>query len=502
MGSTSVVARNYIARLNSDGTLDAGFNPSANGSVYTAAVQSDGKVIIGGQFSTMGGTTRNYIARVNSNGTLDSGFNPNLNDVLKSLAIQTDGKVIIGGSFTTVGAVVRNFIARVNTDGTLDTAFNPNASSLVFSTAIQADGQIIIGGDFTTIGGAASGRIARLQNNAATQSLTIPNASRLQWLRGGASPETAQVTFELSIDGGNTWAMLGAGSRSQLVTGWELTGLNLPGSGQIRARARISGGYYNSSSGLVEAAAVITGLPSVPDITVEQPALTVIPNAGTKSFGNVLAGSNTSLTFTVSNPGTANLTGLGIALDGTNATEFSVTTNPVPPLVPGATTTFTIQFAPASAGTRTAVLHLTSNVTNGKTPYNLNLTGRALAPNGDDDGDGISNATELALTALGFDPLVNNSSLLTALQNNAPGLSLYTADSVQSLALGKPLLSRDLATGHFHLSLSIEKSPNLSGWSPLLGFSPTYDPATGKFDIDITPDTSNVQFYRVLGAKP
>ena len=158
--------------------------------------------------------------------------------------------------------------------------------------------------------------------------------------------------------------------------------------------------------------------------------------------------------------------------------------------------------APASAGTRTAVLHLASNVTNGKTPYDINLTDRALTPSGDDDADGISHATEIALASLGFDPLVNNSSLLTALQNNAPGLSLYTADSVQSLALGKPLLSRDVATGHFHLSLSIEKSPNLSGWSPLLGFSPTYDPATGKFDIEITPDASNAQFYRVLGAKP
>lgn len=502
-GFTTVggTTHNYIARLNADGTLDASFNPSANSSVYNAAVQADGKIVIGGNFTAVVGTTRNHLARLNADGTLDT-FNPNVNGVVDSTAVQADGKVIVGGNFTTVGAVARNNIARVNADGTLDTAFNPNASSSVFSTALQSDGKIVVGGDFTNVGGVVGSRITRLENDAATQSLTMPNASRLQWLRGGASPETVQVTFELSTDGGGTWTPLGAGARSRLVTGWELTGLSLPGSGQIRARARITGGYSNCSSGFVESVAAIAGLPATPDIVVEQPALTVISDAGTKAFGNVLLGSNASLTFTIRNPGTANLTGLGITLDGTNAADFSVTANPTSPVTAAGTTTFTVQFVPAISGAKTAALHIASNVTNGKNPYDINLTGRALAPSGDDDGDGISNATEIAVAALGFDPLVNNSALLTLLQNNAPGLGLYTAASVQSLAFGNPMLSRDVTTGHFHLSISIEKSPTLSGWTPLLGFSPTYDLLSGKIDIEITPDASDVQFYRVLGAKP
>ena len=65
-------------------------------------------------------------------------------------AVQPDGKILIGGSFTTVLGVTRNNIARLNTDGTLDTAFNPNANSLVYSIAVQADGKILAGGDFTT----------------------------------------------------------------------------------------------------------------------------------------------------------------------------------------------------------------------------------------------------------------------------------------------------------------------------------------------------------------
>ncbi len=69
-------------------------------------------------------------------------------------------------------------------------------------------------------------------------------------MRGGSAPETLQVTFELSTDGGVIYTPLGAGTR--IAGGWEKTGLSLPASGQIRARARTTGSYVNGSSGLVE----------------------------------------------------------------------------------------------------------------------------------------------------------------------------------------------------------------------------------------------------------
>ena len=59
-------ARNRIARLNTDGTLDLTFNPNANNPVYTIAVQGDGKILIGGTFTSVGGTARNRIARVST----------------------------------------------------------------------------------------------------------------------------------------------------------------------------------------------------------------------------------------------------------------------------------------------------------------------------------------------------------------------------------------------------------------------------------------------------
>ena len=165
-------ARNRIARLNDDGTLDSGFDPGtgANALVYAVAIQADGKVLIGGEFTTVSGTSRNAIARLNGDGTLDTGFDPGAgaNDWVKDVAVQPDGKVLIGGDFTTVNGTGRNRIARLNGDGTLDTGFDPGAGAnyWVSAVAIQADGKVLIGGGFDTVDGTARKRIARL--NGAT----------------------------------------------------------------------------------------------------------------------------------------------------------------------------------------------------------------------------------------------------------------------------------------------------------------------------------------------
>jgi uncharacterized delta-60 repeat protein len=160
--------RNYIARLNADGSLDGTFNPGtgANNIVRTTALQSDGKIIIGGSFGSYNGTARNYIARLNADGTLDNTFNigTGTNSVVYTTALQSDGKIIIGGNFTTYNGTSINTIARLNANGTLDNTFNPGtgANGFVYTTALQSDGKIIIGGEFTSFNGTAINRIARL----------------------------------------------------------------------------------------------------------------------------------------------------------------------------------------------------------------------------------------------------------------------------------------------------------------------------------------------------
>jgi hypothetical protein len=104
--------------LNTDGTIDGTFNPGTggNGIIQSIVYQPDGKVLIGGSFDNYNGTARNGIARVNADGSLDGSFNPGTgvdNGVVNSIAYQPDGKVLIGGPFTTYDNVSRNRIARV-----------------------------------------------------------------------------------------------------------------------------------------------------------------------------------------------------------------------------------------------------------------------------------------------------------------------------------------------------------------------------------------------------
>jgi uncharacterized delta-60 repeat protein/uncharacterized repeat protein (TIGR01451 family) len=163
--------RNSIVRLNADGTLDASFNPGsgANGQVWTSSIQSDGKIIIGGNFTSYNGTGRNRIARLNADGSLDASFNPGTgaNGTVLTSSIQSDGKIIIGGLFYAYNGTSRNYIARLNANGTLDASFNPGtgANSTVYTTAIQSDGKIIIGGDFDSYNGTGRNNIARLNAN-------------------------------------------------------------------------------------------------------------------------------------------------------------------------------------------------------------------------------------------------------------------------------------------------------------------------------------------------
>jgi uncharacterized delta-60 repeat protein len=178
--SVGGTARNNIARLNADGSLDTSFDPGtgADSWVLALALQSDGKVLLGGTFTTVNGTARNSIARLNANGSLDTSFNPSANSTVRALALQSDGKVLLGGAFTTINGTARTRIARLNVDGTLDTSFNPGsgANSSVNALALQSDGKVLLGGIFTSVGGTARTRIARLNANGSLDTSFDPGS--------------------------------------------------------------------------------------------------------------------------------------------------------------------------------------------------------------------------------------------------------------------------------------------------------------------------------------
>lgn len=191
------VARNFVARLNSDGTLDTSFDPGniASQPVWAVAVQADGRIIVGGDYLTPNGVNRNTIARLNADGSRDVSFEPGLVGLgaVKTILVQPDGKIIIGGEFQHDDAVSRNFIARLNSNGTLDTSFNPGTggNSDVVGVALQADGKILIIGGFTEFNGEPHQFLARLN----------PNGSLDASFNPGTGPNNYPAGVALQPDG-------------------------------------------------------------------------------------------------------------------------------------------------------------------------------------------------------------------------------------------------------------------------------------------------------------
>jgi uncharacterized delta-60 repeat protein len=186
--------RPYVTRLNSDGSLDASFNPGsgASGIVHTVALQADGKIIIGGDFSSYNGTYRLGIARLNSDGSLDTSFNSEsgAQGGVSAVTVQPDGKIVIGGYFEMYGGTFISHIARLNSDATLDTSFNPGsgpggfgANTIVRSIWLQTDGKVVIGGEFSNFNGAARNSVARLNFDGSLDTSFIPNMSSYSLVR-------------------------------------------------------------------------------------------------------------------------------------------------------------------------------------------------------------------------------------------------------------------------------------------------------------------------------
>ena len=164
---------NYIIRLNADGTKDATFNTGTgfNGIVYSIALQPDGKILLAGGFSSYNGVAEGYIIRLNADGTKDATFNTGtgFNSFVYSIAIQPNGKIVAGGVFTLYqGVTGDNRIIRLNADGSKDASFNTGTgfNSNVGTVAVQTDGKIVVGGSFTSFNGITGiNRIIRLNAN-------------------------------------------------------------------------------------------------------------------------------------------------------------------------------------------------------------------------------------------------------------------------------------------------------------------------------------------------
>ncbi len=176
-----------IARLNADGTEDTSFNKGtgfSNGQVKSIVVQSDGKILVGGEFTSYNGTACNRLARLNSNGTIDSIFVTNIgagaNDEVNAIAIEANGKILTGGRFSTFSGTAAEGLVRLSSSGVreaLSVPFEASFNSSVNSLLVQADNQIMATGVFY-ISGSSSFRsgVARLNTNGSRDTSFDPGA--------------------------------------------------------------------------------------------------------------------------------------------------------------------------------------------------------------------------------------------------------------------------------------------------------------------------------------
>lgn len=137
------ISCNSLIRLNRNGSIDSTFFLPTIRSPYTVinaiVIQQDGKILIGGYFQDFNGATLSNIARLNSNGTLDTTFNSGAgaNNIVNTLALESNGRIYVGGKFDIFNQVTCNNIVRLNSNGSIDNSFTSNNGSLAtFSSEI------------------------------------------------------------------------------------------------------------------------------------------------------------------------------------------------------------------------------------------------------------------------------------------------------------------------------------------------------------------------------
>jgi uncharacterized delta-60 repeat protein len=170
------VVVNRLVRLNPSGNIDTSFNVGTGFSsmVYSIAFQNDGKIIVAGNFSKYKGVTVNKVIRLLPNGNLDTSFSigTNPDGTPNLLVLQPDGKVLVGGDFTTFNGITSNKLTRLNSNGSVDTSFSVGTGFVgtVYTITLQNDEKILIGGSFTSYNGQSNKRIIRLNSNGSQDS--------------------------------------------------------------------------------------------------------------------------------------------------------------------------------------------------------------------------------------------------------------------------------------------------------------------------------------------
>jgi len=178
----SGVTCNGLIRLNSDGSIDSTFSivTTESKTIYSIEIQTDNKILAGGAFAAYSGVSKNYLVRLNTDGTIDNTFDigSGFSNTLTDIHIQQDNQILIGGYYSTYSGVSKNYLVRLNTDGTIDNTFDIGSGfsggGVTVTNIINTNstGKITVGGVFTSYNGTTANYMVQLNADGSIDTVT------------------------------------------------------------------------------------------------------------------------------------------------------------------------------------------------------------------------------------------------------------------------------------------------------------------------------------------
>jgi uncharacterized delta-60 repeat protein len=146
----------FAAQNDPDPTFNASVYapPPSMGNINVIKQQPDGKVLAAGYFAVVDGVPRSGLVRFNSDGTVDPSCVPpdihsssvGLGGIIYSIALQSDGKILVGGEIIGVNQTALSGLKRYNQDCTLDATFVNLQAIVVNDIAVLPNDMIVVGG--------------------------------------------------------------------------------------------------------------------------------------------------------------------------------------------------------------------------------------------------------------------------------------------------------------------------------------------------------------------
>ncbi len=247
--------RGRLLRLLPTGLIDPTFLADVDDTVRAVALQADGKILIAGDFLVVNNVPRARVARLNADGSIDPTFAPDftLNGAPSLLLPQADGKVLLGGAFSSVGNnAAISYLARLKANGTVDTSFSaPGLVGAPVDLAMLESGALLFAGGELSLGSASRFGLVRTVSSAGPNILAPPV--------GGTATAGTTMALAVSIAGGQelTYQWLKDGSPITGATGaaFSVASVQSGDAGSYVARVTHAGGTFDSAAATVSVAA-------------------------------------------------------------------------------------------------------------------------------------------------------------------------------------------------------------------------------------------------------